>query len=238
MESTYVFLSILLATLGFLLWYAISSSLRLPKSFQIHYDVNRSYFNRILRRRLAGFLIFGLLPVLLIFYWKVLGDVSLQDLNISFAWKEGVSFWVLILVPLSMLFGLISAGRGNNLVEYPEIRVTIWTPYLVFLSALYWILYLVALEFLFRGLLLQSVLLETRSTWMAILISTGLYAMIHYFKDNRISILSIPYGLIAAYVTLDTGSLLPTIFMHAIGGLVTEWLAIYKHPELQFRSRF
>ncbi|PHN00828.1 CPBP family intramembrane glutamic endopeptidase [Flavilitoribacter nigricans] len=239
METTaYLFLSLLIATLGFIFWYTLSPSLRLPKRFQIQYDINPAYFNRILRRRLAGFLIYGLLPVLLIFKWKVLGEVRLEDLQISFAWNGSVTFWILILVPLALLFSFLSAGRSSNLIEYPEIRVTLWTPYRIFLSALYWILYLVALEFLFRGLILQSVLMATRNEFAAILVSTGLYAMTHYFKNNRNSSLSIPYGLIMAYVTLASGSLLPAILVHTIGGLTTEWLAIYKHPELQVRFRF
>ncbi len=235
METTYLLLSLITATVGFIIWYALSSSLRLPKTFQVQYDVNTSYFNRILRRRLAGFLIYGLLPYLLIIHWGILGNVSLAQLGISFEWNSKVSWWLLILIPLAVLYGGISPRNRNNLIEYPEIRVTVWTPYLLLLSALFWILYLVALEFLFRGLVLQSVLMSTGDEWTAILISTGIYAMIHYFKNNRIAIFCIPFGLLTAYVTLETGSLLPAILIHVVGGLVTEWAAITRHPEMSFK---
>jgi membrane protease YdiL (CAAX protease family) len=236
METKYLLLSLIAATAGFILWYALSASLRLPKTFQIQYDVNISYFNRILRRRLAGFLIYGLIPWLLIFHWKVIGEVSLSDLLISFEWNSQVTFWVLILIPVSVIYNWINAGKRYNQIEYPEIRVTIWTPWLMVVSAFFWIIYLAALEFLFRGLVLSSVYLNTNNIWAAILISTGLYAMIHYFKDNRIALFCIPYGLVMAYVTLDSGSLLPAILVHIVGGLVNEWVAIAKHPETKFQT--
>jgi hypothetical protein len=238
MAVTYLVLSVTTATLGFLIWYALFSlSLRLPKSFQVQFDINRSYFNRILRRRLTGFVVYGLIPYLLFFKWQIAGDPVAEGLNISFAWNSEVTRWMLMLMPLVILFNWMSAKKQNTLVEYPEIRVTIWTPYLVFLSAFFWILYLVGMEFMFRGLILQSALLATGSKLPAILISTGMYAMIHYFKNNRISILSVPFGAITAYVTLDCGSLLPTIFVHVVGGLLSEWIAIRMHPELKFQLR-
>ena len=49
--------------------------------------------------------------------------------------------------------------------------------------------------------------------------------------------MSLPYGLIMAYATLDSGSLLPTILVHVIGGLLTEWLAIRRHPEIKVQSK-
>ncbi|MCB0628819.1 MAG: CPBP family intramembrane glutamic endopeptidase [Saprospiraceae bacterium] len=238
MAVSFLIFSVIAATLGFLIWYALFSlSLRLPKSFQVQFDINPSYFNRILRRRLTGFIVYGLLPYLLLFHWQILGDPSAAGLHISFAWNRDVTRWMLILMPLVILFNWLSARKRNTLVEYPEIRVTIWTPHLLFLSALFWILYLVGMEFMFRGLILQSAYLETGNIWWSILISTGLYAMIHYFKNNRISLLSVPFGAITAYVTLDCGSLLPTIFVHVVGGLLTEWIAIRKHPELKFQVR-
>lgn len=240
METKYLLLSICAATFGFIIWYALFNfSLQLPKTFQVQHDVNPPYFNRILRRRLTAFVFYGLVPYLLIFHWKVLGANvhSLGDLGISFGWTRDVTRWMLIVIPLTIIFNWISAGKGDNLTEYPEIRVTIWTPYLLFLSAIFWIIYLVALEFLFRGMVLQSALMTTKSQLAAIAISAGMYSMIHYFKNNRISVLAPIFGVITAYITLKSGSLLPSIFVHVVGGLISEWLAIRQHPELKFQTR-
>ncbi|MFK8162871.1 MAG: lysostaphin resistance A-like protein [Lewinella sp.] len=237
MQTGYLILALLNGTLGFMLWYALSSSLGLPKSFQIQYDINVSYFRRILRRRFAGFIIYGVLPLLLILKWNVLGEVDFPELGVSFEWNRKVIMWLAALLPITLIINLLSARSRETLVNYPEIRVTIWTPRLLFMSAFWWLMYLVAMEFLYRGLILQSLYMNTGSMWWTIIISACLYAMIHYFKDNRISVMSLPYGLIMAYATLDSGSLLPTIFVHVIGGLLTEWLAIRRHPEIKVQSK-
>jgi membrane protease YdiL (CAAX protease family) len=220
-----------------MLWYAISSSLKLPKSFQIQYDINVSYFQRILRRRFAGFLIYGVVPLVLILYFDLIGPVEFADLGISFEWNSKVTIWMAALLPITLIINFLSARSRETLINYPEIRVTIWTPRLLFMSAFWWVLYLVAMEFLYRGLILQSLLMNTGSIWWTVIISACLYSMIHYFKDNRISVMSLPYGLIMAYATLESGSLLPTILVHVIGGLLTEWLAIRRHPEIRVQSK-
>lgn len=237
MQTGYLILALLNGTLGFVLWYALSSSLRLPKSFQVQYDINVSYFRRILRRRLAGFLIYGAFPLILILKFKVIGPVDFADLGINFGWNSRVALWLAILLPITLVFSFLSARSRERLVNYPEIRVAIWTPKMLFLSALFWIMYLVAMEFLYRGLILQALYLNTESLWWTVIISACLYAMIHYFKDNRLSIMSLPYGLIMAYVALDCGSLLPTILVQVIGTLVVEWLAIRHHPEIKVQPK-
>ncbi|MBC6996786.1 CPBP family intramembrane metalloprotease [Neolewinella lacunae] len=237
MATDYLILSLLTGTLGFILWYALSPSLRLPKSFQIQYDVNSSYFSRILRRRLLGAFLFGGVPLLMVFWFKWLGDISLVDLGISFAWSPAVGYWLLGLLPVTLLFNFLSTRGRAHLLEYPEIRLTCWTPLMCICSAFFWLLYLVGMEFLFRGMVLQSVFMNTGSTWLALLVSTGMYGMIHYFKNNRISVGSIPYGLIMAYATLESGSLLPTIIVHVVGAWTTEWTALYLHPEVRVQRQ-
>ncbi|MEM9528847.1 MAG: CPBP family intramembrane glutamic endopeptidase [Bacteroidota bacterium] len=238
MEVRYLILALLNATLGFLAWYIISTSLRLPKSFQIQFDINKSYFARILRRRFLGFLLYGVLPCVLIFGFGVLGEnvTSLADLNISFGWNAQVGKWLLLLMPLTLLFNYLSTRRRATLIEYPEIRVTIWTPWLLAKSAFFWLLYLVGMEFLYRGLVLQSLFMNLDNIWWTMVISGAMYTMVHYFKFNRIALLSFPFGLIMAYVTLKCGSLLPTVLVHLIGGLITEWAAIRQHPEIKVQQ--
>lgn len=245
MEIAYLMLSLLLATFGFRLWYFLSPSLRLPKSYQIQYDINTSYFYRIIRRRLAGFILYGALPYWLIFHKKVLGEVSLADLGFSFSWNADVSFWVAVLIPVGLFFTWRNFRYRSTLVNYPEIRLTIWTPMMLVVSAICWVLFLVGMEFLFRGLVLHSLVQAGEGVyatpwlqlWGPIVIATGLYAMIHYFKNDRVSWVCIIYGLGLGYVTLKTGSLLPTIILHITSGFFTEWFAIWRHPEIKVQRK-
>ena len=233
METKYLLLSAGTATFGFLIWYAMSASLRLTKTFQIQFDINTPFVNRFLRRRLLMFLLYVIVPLLFIFKWKVLGHVSLEDVGIRFSWNNQATLWFAILIPVALIYNVLSGSKEFNLVEYPEIRVTRWTPKLLVLSGLTWCLQIFALELLYRGFLLQSVLAFTQNEMIAIIISTGVYALSQYFRRNRISVFSIPYGALACYIVLQTGSLLPVMFIHLANALFNEWISIKKHPEIK-----
>ena len=232
METNYLLLSAGTATFGFLIWYALSASLRLPKTFQIQFDINGPFVNRYLRRRLLMFILYVVVPMLLLFQWNVLGNVTLNELGIRFSWNGQSTLWSAILIPVALVYNLLSGSKDFNLVDYPEIRVTRWTPKLLALSGLTWCLQIVSLELLYRGFLLQSVLKFTQNEPIAIIISTGVYALSQYFRRNRISVFSIPYGALACYIVLQTGSLLPVMIIHLSNALFNEWISIKKHPEI------
>jgi hypothetical protein len=233
METKLLLLSGAAGSFGFLIWYALSASLRLPKSFQIQYDINSPYLNRILRRRLLMFILYALIPYLLIRSQNFIGKLSLGDLGIHFIWNQTSTLWIVGLFPLIIINGIISSKKESNLVEYPEIRLTLWSRKIFILSALTWVLQIVGIEFLFRGLLLQSLRMWGSGDLSAVLISAGLYGLTHYFKRNRISVFSIPYGVLAGYVVITTDSLLPVIILHLSNALVTEWFSIKYHPEIK-----
>ncbi len=232
MEFKYLFLSIATATFGFMIWYALSASLRLPNTFQIQYDINGPYVLRIYVRRTFMFICYALIPYLLIRVWHVLGNVTWADLGIGFAWTNHVTVWIAGLTPVIVIYNLITARKDANLVDYPEIRVSMWSKKILVLSAVTWGLQVFAMEFLFRGLLLQALRLNGVSDLFAVIICTGLYAMTHYFKQNRISVFSIPYGLLACYIVISTGSLFPVIVIHLLNALINEWLSVHNHPEI------
>lgn len=233
METNYLLLSLGTATFGFLIWYAASASLRLPQSFQIQFDINRPLVNRFLRRRLLMFILYVAIPLLLIFKWRLLGNVTWDDLGIRFSFNKQAMIWTVILVPVAFFYNFLSGGRDNNLIEFPEIRVTRWTTKLIILSVLTWCIQIFSLELLFRGFLLQSLLQYGLGTLPAILVSTGIYALTQYFKRNRISVFSIPYGLVACYIVIQTSSILPVIIIHLSNALFNEWISIKKHPEIK-----
>lgn len=232
MEFKYLFLSAATATFGFMIWYALSASLRLPNSFQIQYDINAPYVFRIYVRRTFMFICYALIPILLIRKWHVLGNVSWQDLGISFAWTNDSTVWVAGLAPVIIIYNFITMRKDANLVENPEIRVSQWSRKILFLSAITWILQVFAMEFLFRGILLQSLRLNGVSDLFAVIICTGFYAMTHYFKQNRISVYSIPYGFLACYIVILTGSIFPVIIIHLINVFSIEWFSLRNHPEI------
>lgn len=225
-----------IASLGFIIWFALSSSLKLPTRFQIMYDANPPYVNRILRRRILGTVIYGVVPLIIILFTGLLNHATLNDLGISLAWNNKVALWLAIAIPLVLIIHLISTGKTQSLKTYPDIRIRFWRPHIIFWSAVTWIIYLAAYEFFYRGLLLQSLLGFYNDEVLAIVISTGFYALTHYFRRNTKSVLAIIYNPIACYIAIDTGSILPLIIIHAVNALASEWLSIYHHPEMHVRK--
>lgn len=233
MNTEYLLLSVATATFGFLIWYAASATLRLPKKFQVQFDINKPFTNRYLRRRILIFLLYVLVPYVLIMDFHVLGTVSLDDLGIHFSWNSRATFWTLVLVPVVIFGTFFYSKQTSNLVEFPEIRVTLWTPRIYLMSSISWAFQIFALEFLYRGLLLQSLRMSGLSDLTAILLSTGIYALSHYFKGSVKSFISIPYGVLACYIVIDSNSLLPVFIIHLSNALFTEWFSVRRHPEMR-----
>lgn len=233
-ESKILILNLAVASVGFILWYVISSSLRLPVRYQIMYDVNAVYVNRILRRRIYAIILYGIIPFLLITYCNWFGHKSLAELNINLGLNP-LAIKVMILGSLVvMIMSWFSTKRDSNLEIYPEVRVRFWEVDVLVKSAMSWVLYIAAYEFFYRGLLLQS-LLDHLSETLAIATCTALYCLTHYFKMNRLTFMSIVWGVLAPIIVLRTGSLWPVIIIHLVLCLSTEWFSILNHREMYVR---
>ncbi len=71
-------------------------------------------------------------------------------------------------------------------------------------------------EFVFRGVILKSILNETKESY-AIIISSILFSAVHYFNPNidLLSLVNIFFaGILLGYIYLKTNSLLPAIAFH------------------------
>jgi len=232
MEKALLILTLSIASVGFILWYWISSSLRLPVRYQIMYDANPAYVYRILRRRILGLFIYALIPLFIIFCTHLIQKPTLADLNISFHWNKEVAIYTVLGVLLVLVISLVTTPRHSNLEQFPEVRVRFWRPNILIMSALSWIVYIAAYEFFYRGLLFQSLRFAFENDVLAIAGTTALYSLSHYFKLNRISISSIFYSVLACWVVLQTGSLIPVIVAHTFLTLFVEWLSIKHHREM------
>ena len=80
--------------------------------------------------------------------------------------------------------------------------------YLVFRA-----LFLVAYEFFFRGILLNSLVTDTGIV-AGILINIILYVTAHWFADKKEIIGCIPFGAILCFISLASGSIWPAVILH------------------------
>ena len=234
MENELLVLCLAIASLGFILWHAFATSLRLPVRYQVMYDNNPPYVKRVLRRRTFGAIIYALVPLMIIRWTDWVGRPSLHDLHISFHIDNEVLLYTGIGMVLVIVIGLLTTRSDSSLEVYPEVRVRFWRPNILFLSALTWTIYIVAVEFFYRGLLLQTLLLHIDRV-PAIAACAALFGLAHYFRLNRMTVVSIVWGVVSCVIVLQTGSLIPVMVIHLSMALVTEWLSIKYHREMYVR---
>ena len=93
------------------------------------------------------------------------------------------------------------------------------------MNILGWSVYLVAYEFLFRGILLFECY-HALGFWPAVAINVSIYSAIHmvYGKDQTFG--ALVFGAVACYFALTRGTLLIPIFMHLSLSILSDLYSI------------
>ena len=213
------------STLGFTLYHFISGSekpaVKLPSGTDPYNNSLQVFFQKFM-----GVLFFGLIPAGLIMFFE---PEAIKIIPLSPG--KGSFLWSLILAAVILPLGFLNSRKPQNLAMYPSIRKRVWTPPLLVLSALAWILYLFAYEFMFRGMLLFSSM-ELMGLWPAIILNTGIYALVHVPKGITEGLGAIPFGLLLCWLAVHTGSFQVAFFAHVILALSNEWFSLWFHPEI------
>jgi membrane protease YdiL (CAAX protease family) len=185
-------------------------------------------------RRVLGFLLMGLLPLVVFSFGLELAP-SDYGINLQHIQKSGI--WIAIFVPPIILLNYYVAGKPSNLKQYPQIRLMHWRQMDLLINFSTWTLYLLGYEMLFRGFLLFS-LYDAFGAPLAITFNVILYALAHIPKGVREMAGSVPFGVVLCLITLSTGSFLAAFVIHAMMALSNEFFAITFHPDMKFkRSR-
>lgn len=144
--------------------------------------------------------------------------------------------WVIsaILATVIMIINYYNAPRESNLIMYPQIRTPVWSRSLVFTSALSWILYLLAYEYAFRGILFFACLTYLPAN-AAITINVVIYSLFHIQKGAKEAFASIPFGIVLCYLVLESNSIWPPVFLHIVLALSNEWFSLYFNPDISVK---
>ncbi len=221
-------IAIAVTMLAFLIYYLITSSNQLNNRLEQKFNQEAVSIRKILLHRLAGTVLFGLIPVLVILLVFRMPDNNFGS-NTDYLAKS-IIWWIPAAV-LVIVINYYTARTKNHLAQYPQIRVKQWNSGLITLSAMSWVTYLVAYEFMFRGFLLFSCL-ESFGYWPAIIINISLYSLVHLPKGTRETIGSIFFGFILSYLTIELGSFWFALFVHITLALSNEWFSITFHPDM------
>jgi membrane protease YdiL (CAAX protease family) len=219
-----------LTTVGLVIYWFLALVEGVKKNFEKKYGKEKSLIAWVIYQKQVGVLFLGILPAIACFIvfpdfdWKYYG-MTLQNFGSSMLYLLGVA---VIIVPLT----LISARKPDTIATYPQIRTLNWTPGLVALNTLNWSMYLLAYEFLFRGILL-FLLVPVIGVWPAIIINTSLYSATHIPKGAKETISAIPFGIALCFITLDTGSIFVAFVAHVLLSQLNDYGALYFNPKMK-----
>jgi membrane protease YdiL (CAAX protease family) len=226
---TEILMAVGLLTLGFIIYWFLALAGSVKKRFEKKYGEEEALIAWVIYQKQTGVLFLGILPAIACFIvfdhgWKFYG-VSLQNFGLSMLYFLGMA---VIITPLT----LVSARKPDTIGTYPQIRTQNWTPGLLGLNTLNWALYLLAYEFLFRGVLLM-LLVPVIGVWPAIIINTSLYSATHIPKGAKETISAIPFGIALCLITLHTGSILVAFLAHLLLSQLNDYGALYFNPEMK-----
>ena len=188
---------------------------------------------RVHLKRIWGFIWLGVLPLLVILILDQGVSHGYGLLNIG-----SLPTWMLVMAlsALIIVVNFFNSQSKSNLGRYPEIKLNKWSVYSILSSGVTWILYLIAYEFLFRGILLFSSM-QLLQPITAITLNITIYSLFHLQKGQKEIIASIPFGIILCLLTIKSQSIWPAIFLHNILALSNEWLSIYFKSEKTLKSK-
>lgn len=175
----------------------------------------------VLFKRSLAVLLFFLLPLIFLYFThqNFLNWFSLLNIH-------GTAIVSIILSIAVLIINLLNRRRPENLQLYPEIRTEQWNRNLILLSALSWIAYLFAYEFLFRGCMF-FLLLSKYNLPLALAVNIIVYSFAHFPKKIRETLAAIPFGAMLCWACSFTGNIWPAIIAHIVLALSNEWIALH-----------
>ena len=191
-----------------------------------------SFFMAHLLRRILGFALMGVFPLVVFYY---LFELHPQEYGINLKQAGRSVMWILVFLPPIIALNYYVAGKPSNLQQYPQIRLVQWDLKDLFINFFNWMLYLWGYEMLFRGFLLFA-FYHAFGVPMAITVNVVVYALVHIPKGLREVAGSVPFGVALCLITLSTGSFLAAFVLHTLMALSNEFFAIRFHPEMRIKS--
>ncbi len=226
-------LPLLLVTLCFILYWFTFRSEKVKAYFYRRFPGGWDSAMHITFCRGVGFLALGVIPAIL--GVTLMPGYTLRDFGLTFRTATALYslFWILGLGTVMAVVGYMNASRPENLDQYPQIRAKIWTPQMAIVNAAGWVFYLLAYEFLFRGILLFP-LAAHLGVWPAIAVNLALYATTHIPKGLRETLGALPLGLVLCLLTLTSGTIWIAFFVHLAMALTNSFAALKFHPDMVY----
>jgi len=216
-------------TVSFIIYTIFSDSKGIKQYFAKKFNNNLQHVLPVLLLRLVGVGVYGIIPILFIIFWfaKNPADYGLSIEN-SPVTLIGILVALVVFVPINKL----TAKSEENIAMYPMMRVRTWSISLLSLSAVSWIVYLFAYEFIYRGFLLFTCA-NAFGVWPAIIINTSIYSLTHMVKATREGIGAIILGALLSIAVIHIGSFWIAFYVHIVLALSNEWFSLAANPDMK-----
>jgi len=225
--------SLILVIVVFSAYYFLSNFQKIKSYLVKKIGEERGQIRFILYQRLLGIFFFGFIPLLFLLFKDetslYANFLKIQFNFYSFLFVSGIGLIVI-------LVNYFASRSADNLSVYPQIRTKTWSIDLLVLSALSWMAYLFAYEFLFRGVFLFSCIKEV-GNFNAILLNIFVYALVHIPKGKKEAIGAIPLGIVLCLLTIHSGTMWIAFWIHCCLALSNEWFSIRYHPEIRIKFK-
>ena len=187
----------------------------------------------VIMQRLWGLLFLGVISVLII---VLILKESLFNYGLGFGFSAPVPWWAWAIMAVIPLLSFLQASSAGNLRLYPQIRVEKWSPGILILNSLSWIIFLLAYEFMFRGFLLFASL-QLMDMTPAIALNTAVYSLAHLYKGPGEAFGALPVGIILCYLSILTGNIWMAVILHSTMALTNEWFSLRAHPQMHLAKK-
>jgi membrane protease YdiL (CAAX protease family) len=177
----------------------------------------------------AVFCLFLVIPSLIIFLFSPDALLFLKEAGLTLGnWRRGLLIAALG-APLAVLSGLIGSRDAELGRFYPFSKTACRSPrsFIAF-EAAYLLLYYVAWEFLYRGILFFP-LIPAIGLIPALALQTIISTLHHAGHPQSEIFASLAGGFVFGLVAYFTGSFIYTIFLHALTGISTDTYIYYRN---------
>ncbi len=216
---------------SFLCYYFISESKAFKNEMFSNMSKRKSQIYSVYAQRLLGVLFFGIIPFFIV---TIFSKRGVEFYGVNFHNFQISAYWILGLSPLLLIMNYFNSKKADNLQLYPQIRAKDWNINTLITSALTWILYLAAYEFMFRGFLM-FVCLQYLGVWSAIALNLAIYSLVHVPKGIKEAVGALPLGLVLGIITVQTSSILVAFVVHIVLALSNEWFSLKAHSDISLK---
>ncbi len=215
-------------TIGYTVHYALLYGSGFRKWLSGRLEADRAEIARVVIAR-ASLVLFFLAPIL-VAWLGGLQVTPLSYLSASPNWtRTGIVIGIAVVIA-----GLLALnpGKAKLIPHYPQMRIDEWSPGRVLTNVGMWGLYLLAYEWMFRGMLFTPLL--SLGLIPAIALNTALYVAVHVPKGLNEAIGAVPFGIVACLMAYRWGSIWAPVVLHVALSVTNFFVAVGANEQMRF----